>query len=171
MKRMAGLIAVIVATSAVMLITGAGSVGSQPPAERRTISLFDPDGTDFERLIERRPRGVSSGDLILFVDKQLDPETCERVGRNVGRLHVIRRTGPNDALQLTDVTVMLADGKIVASGGALFSEFGGTEPVFAVTGGTEAYRDASGEVSFQEGVTMCGTQGALATIDLGPPTP
>jgi hypothetical protein len=56
----------------------------------------------------------------------------------------------------------------VAEGAAWFTEFEGTDPVFAVTGGTETYRDASGEVSFQEEVELCGTRGSLTTIDIGP---
>ncbi len=168
MKRITSLIAVATVTSAVVLVGGAGPVGSQPPSERQTVTIFDPETSGFERFINRGKRGISTGDTILFVDPQLDPETCERIGNVTGRIQVIRSIGREDALFIGDFTLTLDDGKVTAGGAARFSEFEGGAPVFAVTGGTQTYRDASGEVSFTENTTLCGVRGALATIDVGP---
>jgi hypothetical protein len=86
----------------------------------------------------------------------------------VGRIHIVKLVGQENALFLGDFTIRLGDGKITAAGAAKFTEFERTEPIFAVTGGTGPYRDAGGEVVLEEGVRMCETRGVLTTIDIGP---
>ena len=142
---------------------------SQQSQERITITLFDPDKTTWEKVIDQGRANMSPGDTILYVDAQLDPDTCERSGTVVGRLAISKLLKQNVAWFIGDFTIDLADGKVVAEAAAKFTEFDQKESgVFAVTGGTGAYRDASGEVLFQEGVTMCGQEGSLTTIDVGP---
>lgn len=143
-------------------------VNSQQTPDRQTITLFDPNRTEYERFVNEGKQGLSPGDMILFIDKQLDPETCERMGNLTGRLQIVKTIRDQDARFVADFTLNLAGGKIMAGGAARFTEFEGTEPVFAVTGGTETYRDASGEVSFQEDVQLCDTKGSLTTVDIGP---
>jgi hypothetical protein len=160
---------VLLATMALAAITAAAvPAGSQAPPERQTITLFDPRKTNYERFINEGREDLSPGDRILFVEKQFDPETCERVGKVTGHITIIKIKGRRNALFAGDFTVALAGGKIVAGAAATFTEFEGDNPVFAVTGGTEAYRDASGEVSFQESPDLCGKKGDLITIDIGP---
>ena len=164
----ARLVGVIAAAATLGVVGSAVPVNSQQPAERQTITVFDPNKTEYERFVNEGRNGLSPGDQILFVDKQLDPETCERVGSLTGRLQIVKTISDQNARFMGDFTVKLAGGKIVASGAAWFTEFEGADPVFAVTGGTETYKDVSGEVSFQEDVQLCETRGSLTTIDLGP---
>jgi hypothetical protein len=159
---------VVVAMSAVVMLGTAGPVGSQAPAERQTVTLFDPRGSQYEKDIDTGRKGFSPGDEFIFIENQLDPETCEKVGKLVGHGQVVKFIGDNDGLITIDVTVDLDAGKIMAYGAAKFSEFDAAEPPFAVIGGTELYRDASGEVSFEEGVTLCDKKGSLTIIDVGP---
>lgn len=151
-----------------VLVGTAVPVGSQQPAERRTITLFDPAKTNYERFLNEGKQGLSPGDTVLFVENQLDTETCERAGQLVGNIMITKILKGENALFEGSFTLLLPDGKITAGGVARFSEFMNTEPIFAVTGGTGAYRDASGEVTIQEGVELCGKAGDLTTIDLGP---
>ena len=168
MRKAVGVIVLFTAVSAVVLVGGALPVVSQQPAERQTFTLFDPRATDFEKFINQGKRGISPGDVILFVEKQLDPDTCERAGKLVGRIQIIKRAGRENALFQGDFTLQLSGGKITAAGAGKFSDFMSTDPMFAVTGGTETYRDASGEVTLTEDVEMCGKKGSLTTIDVGP---
>ena len=168
MRKAVRLVALVGAVSAVMLVANPGPVVSQQPAERQTLSFFDPRATDFEKFLNEGRRGISPGDTILFVEKQLDPETCERAGKLVGRIQIVKRAGRENALFHGDFTLLLSSGKITAAGAGKFSDFMSTDPMFAVTGGTETYRDASGEVTLTEDVEMCGKKGALTTVDVGP---
>ena len=168
MKKMRTLVALVAAVSAVVLVGGAAPVVSQQPAERQTITLFDSPPEEFDNFVNEGPRGLSSGDTILFVEKQLDPETCERAGRLVGRLQIVKRVGKQDAMYTGEFTMLLAGGKITAAGAARFTDFERTDPIFAVTGGTGIYKDASGEVTIAEDQERCGKTGSITTIDIGP---
>ena len=168
MSRFKALIALVAAMSAVVLVGTAMPVVSQQPAERQTLTFFDPNKTNYDRFLNEGKRGISPGDVIMFIEKQIDPETCENVGKLVGKLQIIKTIGTEDAVYEGGFTLLLADGKITAAAAARFSEFEGTDPVFAVTGGTEAYRDASGDVAFEENVELCEKKGDLITIDIGP---
>ena len=168
MSRVKALIVLVAAMSAVVLVGTAMPVVSQQPAERQTLTFFDPNKTNFERFINEGKRGISPGDTILFVDAQFDTETCEKAGQLIGNLQIIKNVGTENAIFDGGFTLILGDGKIVAGGASKFSDFAGDAPVFAVTGGTGAYRDVSGEISITEDVEMCEKKGALTTIDLGP---
>jgi hypothetical protein len=152
------------------LVVIAVPVGSQQPPERRTLTLFDPNKTNYEKFIDEGRQGFSPGDMILFIDAQFDPHTCERRGSLVGRLVISRVFRQQENAWFTgDFTLSLPDGKITVAAAAKFTEFEQQERgVFAVTGGTGAYRDASGEVFIQEDVTLCDRKGSLTTLDIGP---
>ncbi|HEX2240100.1 MAG TPA: hypothetical protein VHJ82_03010 [Actinomycetota bacterium] len=167
MKRallLLGLIAIFV-----LLVTLVPASSQQPP-ERNQITVFEPSKVDYEKVIDRGHRGISPGDTILFINRQLDPETCGRIGTLAGRITISKvLRAEENAWFVGEFTLKLADGKLTAAGAAKFSEFAQTENgVFAITGGTGAYRDASGEVFFEEDVTMCDRRGTLTTIDIGP---
>ena len=163
--RITGALAVV---AALAVMVTAIPAGSQAPQERQTLTFFDPNKTDYERFINEGKQGLSPGDVIMFIEKQLDAESCEPNGQLVGKLQIIKTIGDRDALYSGDFTLRLPNGKITAGGAGKFSEFNTAEPIFAVTGGTETYRDASGEVTIEEDVTLCGKKGALVTVDIGP---
>lgn len=168
MRKAVGIIVLFAAVSAIVLVGGALPVVSQQPAERQTFTLFDPQATQFEKFINQGKRGISPGDVVLFVEKQLDPDTCEKAGKLVGRIQIVKNVGKQNALFQGSFTLLLSGGKITAGGAAKFSDFMSTDPIFAVTGGTGTYRDASGEVTLTEDAEMCGEKGSLTTIDVGP---
>ncbi len=164
-------IAMSVTLVALTVVVIALPAGSQQPQERGTITLFEPNKVkvNYEKVIDQGRKGMSAGDTILIVDALFDPETCQRVGTLVGRLAISKVLNQGNAWFIGDFTLNLADGKVVAEAAAKFTEFSQTESgVFAVTGGTGAYRDVSGEVLFHEDVTMCDRIGSLTTIDIGP---
>lgn len=170
MTKLRLLIGVSLTLVAVMVVAFAMPAVSQQPQARTTLTFFDPNQTNWERVVDERREGFSTGDTVLFVDAQLDPETCERRGTLTGRLTISKLVGDEDAWYVGDFTLKLADGKIVVAAAAKFTEFEQADKgVFAVTGGTDAYRDVSGEVKFQgENVQMCDTRGTVFTVDLGP---
>ncbi len=156
---------------ALIVVVIALPAGSQQPQERGTITLFEPHNIkiNWEKVIDQGRKGMSAGDTILIVDALFDPENCQRVGTLVGRIAISKVLNQGNAWFIGDFTLNLADGKVIAEAAAKFTEFSQTEDgVFAVTGGTDAYRDVSGEVKFQEDVAMCDRIGSLTTIDIGP---
>lgn len=171
MRRYVVLLLAVVTTSAIVTLGAMGPAGSQQPAERQTITVFDPRKTPYEKELDNGKKGFSPGDEFLFIENLKDPETCEKVGKLVGHTQIVKLIGDRDGVFTVDVTVDLKNGKITVYGASRFSEFEtqAGQPIFAVTGGTRAYRDASGEVSFGEDrVQLCGTRGELVTFDLGP---
>lgn len=170
MRRLSVLVLAVIAGSTVAMFA-ANPAGSQQPAERQSITLFDPRNTPYDKDVDNGKEGFSPGDEFLFIETLKDPDTCEKAGRLVGHGQVVKFIGKNDGLITIDVTADLENGKILGGGAVQFSEFetAAGSPLFAVTGGTKTYRDASGEVSFgADRVDLCGTRGDLITFDLGP---
>lgn len=169
MRKLRWFVAIGLTLMVILLVGVALPAGSQQPPARNTITLFDPNKTDWDKLINEGRKEFSPGDQILFIENQLDPETCERHGKIIGHLLISRIIGEENAWFVGDFTLRLPDGKITAYGGARFAEFEVIDKgIFAVTGGTDTYRDASGEVMIQENVTRCDRKGALITVDVGP---
>ena len=170
MKRLRLMLGVALVLVAIMVALSALPAVSQQPPSRNTLTFFDPNKTTWEREIDAGREGFSPGDTILLVDAIFDPETCERRATLVGRLEISKMVSEENAWYVGDFTLKLADGKLIAEAAAKFSEFNQSEKgVFAVTGGTDAYRDASGEVKFGEDqVTMCDKRGSTFTVDIGP---
>jgi hypothetical protein len=138
--------------------------GSQVPPERTTLTFFDPNATDFDKDLNTGGKGFA-GDMFLTKDSFFDPETCEKAGTLLIRGQVVKSAGRNDAFTIFDGGVRLPDGKITFSSPAKFSDFA-AGPFLAVTGGTEAYKDVSGDVTVTEDQQMCEKNGALITMDL-----
>jgi hypothetical protein len=156
-----------------LAIAAAGIAGIVAPAvsqapDERTITLFDPNRTEFERFVNVGPRAFSPGDAVLFKEVVLDPRTCDVAGRIVGRLtfHQILSEEDENALALLDGGFRLSEGRIMFYGPIRLSEFGQARPFTAITGGTRAYKDVSGQGTINEGVSRCGKNGALITLDL-----
>ena len=153
----------VVAVVAV-IVGSAIPVSSQQPAERTTLTFFDPRRSDFEKFINEGRRGFSAGDRFLFIENLKDPETCDPAGKIVGQFTVSKVTGQEDAFFLLEFGFRLPDGTITGYHVGKFSGFEGDH--LAVTGGTQAYRDASGEFSIQSRQEMCGSRGDLITVDI-----
>ena len=159
--------AALVAGIVLGLIVGglALPASSQGPGQRTTITVFDPNRTDYDKEIDEGRKGFSPGDWNVSIEKVFDPETCERAGRATIRFVFVRQTGRNDGNFIVDFTYTRADGSITSYGSGKFSDFEGGF-AFPVTGGSEAYKDATGEVLLEEGVERCDKKGALLTFDL-----
>ena len=170
MTKLRLLVGVALTLVAIMVVAIAMPAVSQQPPSRTTLTFFDPNKTNFERIIDERRKGFSTGDTILVVDAQFDPDTCERRATLIGRLLISKPLGEENSWFLGEFTLKLPDGKVVAQAAAKFTEFNQADTgVFAVTGGTDAYKDVSGEVRFQgEEVRMCDRRGTVFTVDIGP---
>ena len=166
-SRIIGVVLAVLATLGLLLgvLTPASS---QAPPERTTITLIDVVDTGFEKDIDERPVGrFSAGDWFVFRDPQLDPETCEKVGKVQGQTVIIKPVGRENAAFVLHAVAILADGKITFEFGGTFADFdapGGLEGV--VTGGTGAFKDARGQVTVAGGGTQCERQVDLITLDL-----
>lgn len=151
------------------LVLGAGAMPaiSQPPEERTTISWFDPNKTDFEKSLNLGGKGFKPGDMQLIKDTMFDPETCEKAATLLLRFQVVKLAGNNDAFFVDDGALLLPDGKLTIYFPGKFSEFESENGAAgAVTGGTDAYKDATGEFRLTEDQQMCDRKGSLITADL-----
>jgi hypothetical protein len=162
----AAVAASVVALSA-LIVGSAIPVASQEPPERTTLTFFDPRRTDYDKFVNAGRRGFSPGDVLLFIEKLKDPETCDRAGKIIGKFTVSKLAGKQDAFFLLDFAFRLPDGTITGYHGGKFSDFESeTRNRLAVTGGTQPYRDATGEFTIVQSDKMCGSKGDLVTVDL-----
>ncbi len=129
------------------------------------MSWFDPNRTDFEKELNLGGKGFGAGDMALIKDSMFDPETCEKAATALLRFQVVKRAGRNDAFFLTEGGLLLPDGKLSLSFPGRFSEFV-TGASGAITGGTDAYKDVTGDFSVTEDQKMCDKRGAVITADL-----
>lgn len=166
MKRVASAVVSLCLIGGV-LFANLQTASSQAPQQGRTLTFFDPRATDFEKQINEGRKGFSAGDWGVQKDRFFDPETCEKAGTLVGRFAFVKAIGRNDGFFIFDAGVLLPDGKLTFYWPGRFSEFaeGGSG---AITGGTEAYAGAGGQLSVEEDVRMCDKLGALVTIELRP---
>ena len=141
---------------------------SQQEPQRTTFTLFDPNKGGFEKQINEQPRdSFGAGDWAVFRDPFFDSETCERAGWNHGRSVVIKPLANGDAVAMFDGGIVLPDGKLAFQFIGTFGESARPEGAkIAVTGGTGAYKDARGEVTFTSGVELCDRLGSLVAVDL-----
>lgn len=163
-KVIAAALGTVVATSIVGLAVPAAT---QAPAERVTLTFFDANGDDKEKDIDVKPMGeFNAGDGAVIWTKALDPETCEKVGSFSISFQVIRLVGRENAWVRFGGATVLGDGDINFDAVGTFADF---ESGFdgAVTGGSGAYKDATGEFTVRETETkLCDKRGALITVDL-----
>jgi hypothetical protein len=167
MKRWKVAAAVSVIATATLVTSLLTPATSQQPAQRTTLTFFDPRATDFEKEINVGGRGFGAGDWAVIKDSLFDPATCEKVATAIARSTFIKLIGQRDAYFMFEGGVFLADGKVTIHFPGRFSEFespGGLTG--AVTGGTGAYRDARGDITVTDGGRMCDTRGDLITFDL-----
>ncbi len=178
-KRIAGVTRFVIALAALAAVAAAATAlagtpaASQEPA-RTTLTFFDPDKggfqrwvasnrRGFQRLVKRPPARPRAGDWSIFTDPVLDPATCKRVARNIGRSVIIKPLKGGDAVAMFEGGILLKEGKLTFRFPGKFSEY---PAKIAITGGTGAYKDASGEVTFTPGVKRCDRRGSLVVADL-----
>jgi hypothetical protein len=102
-----------------------------------------------QKIVDVRPKGISLGDRFLL------SETLKQGGATGGRIEVdcvvLDRSYEGQACQ---ITLLLKDGQVTAQGAGLDKHLAGVAPTStkagdesAITGGTHAYRGASGTVT------------------------
>jgi hypothetical protein len=169
MKRVASVVVSLCLIGGVLL-ANLETASSQAPPQGRTLTLFDPQATDFEKNINEGRRGFSSGDWSVVKDSFFDPDTCEKVGTFLGRFTFIKSAGRNDGFFVMDGGAVLSDGKITFYWPGRFTEFGQADAPptdgGAITGGTGAYEGVGGSMLVQEDQQLCEKKGALITLEL-----
>jgi hypothetical protein len=136
------LLATLAAGAAVAAATALPAIGQGTP---RTLTFASTESSRDQRAIDAPPRGESLGDRFVF------SSTLRADGKIAGRVEgdclAIDRTYEGLACTLTAI---LAGGSITLQGAAVDKRIpggvGGTEEVYAVTGGTGAYVGASGSM-------------------------
>lgn len=123
-------------TAAIAVATLAGCGSSETEEMPQTITVVEHAETDVvEDLGET---GDSAGDLLTFANPLFDADNKEQVGTNQG--YCIRVVA-GKAWECF-WTAFLAEGQITVEG----PFFDTSDSVLAITGGTEAYSDASGQM-------------------------
>lgn len=118
-----------------------------------------------QKVVDVRPKGLSVGDRFLLA------ETLKQGAVTAGRVEAdclaIDRSYEGQVCQLT---LLLKDGQVTAQGGGLDKDLEGVAPTstqagdeFAITGGTRAYRGASGTV-----VVKSARRGDTVTVQFAP---
>ncbi len=158
----------LVAAATASLIVGmALPASTQIPPERVTLTFFDANGDDKEKNLDVKPyKEFNAGDGSVIWTKALDPETCEPVGSFDISFQVIRLVGKNNAWVRFGGAAVLPDGDINFDAVGTFTDF---EAGFdgAVTGGSGAYKDATGQITVGETPEkMCDKKGVLITLDM-----
>ena len=169
MRRGIALLTFVLMVGSVLFVT-LQPAASQAPGGT-TLTLFDPNKTDFEKEINEGRQGFSAGDWTVIKDSVYDPETCEKNGTFLGRFTFVKAQGEQDGYFLLDAGVILEDGKLTVYWPGRFSEFETPEdPAIggAITGGTGAYEGQGGTMTVEEDVEMCEKRGALVTVHLAP---
>lgn len=166
-KARATALGTLVVSAIGLWVFSAGSVSSQAPPARTTLTFFDPNKTNFEKFIDVGREDFSPGDYSIFIENLKDPDTCEGAGKIIGKFTISKVVGRENAFFVVDFGFRLPDGTITGYHAGKFSDFASdTRNHLAVTGGTQVYEDATGEFTLDEDTQMCGTRGALITVDL-----
>ena len=159
----------------VLLIGGLVFIAAQPAAPQgqggNTVTLFDPNKTDFEKTVDEGKKGDSAADWSVIKDRVFDPETCDKAGEFVGRFTFVKAVGERDGYFLLDAGLLLETGKLTLYWPGIFSEFENpTAPTSggAITGGTGEYAGAGGTITVEEDVQRCDKTGALITLEVQP---
>jgi hypothetical protein len=114
-----------------------GVVGCGGGSESSTIKLIEHAETDTVRHIGPANEEISTGDVLAFANPVFDSENKEKVGSDNGTC--IRTSG--SAWECI-WTVSLSGGQITVEG----PFYDGKDSTLAITGGTEEYEDASGQM-------------------------
>lgn len=132
-----------------------------------TLTFFDANGDDFEKEIDIKPVGrFNPGDGAVVWSKMFDPETCEPVGSFSLNFQYVKPAGKENGWVRILGAGVLNDGDVYFDITGKFSEFeAGMDG--GVTGGSGAYKDATGEIRVSETpAKICEKRGALITLDM-----
>jgi hypothetical protein len=143
MKTTSLIAALGAATAAAAIAVLPASGQDQPTA--RTLTFVTTEKSNDGRFIDVKPKGTSVGDGFLL--SSLMHRDGKVAGRVEGQCVLQDRTY---RAQMCSITAILADGLITLQGGGLDKKLpgvGGTNEVYAITGGTGAYVGASGSMT------------------------
>jgi len=141
MKKLLGLSVVGVLAGAVALVAPASS----QTGGRTQIHVYELE-KGHSKVIDEGKKGLTPGDLIVENLPVFDAANNERIGNTATVITVIR--GPKDnPFVWIDCEVGMKDGSLTFAGGERLGDImEGNGATFSVTGGTGAYRDATGTV-------------------------
>jgi allene oxide cyclase len=123
------------------LIVATGSIaGCGDGSNTSTIKLVEHAETDVVRHIGPASEEDSAGDVLAFANPVFDEANKEQVGTDNGQCV---RTAPGKAWECI-WTVKISGGQITVEGP--FYD-GGKDSQLAITGGTDEYKDASGQMT------------------------
>jgi hypothetical protein len=132
-----------------LLFGGLLPASSQGASDIRACE-YERRGTDVE-VDADGSGGFSAGDYSLSHDPLFQPGTNDRrIGKVVVHLDFVKLKGQQDAIFHAVGTWLFENGRIT---GQTFSKFSNVRKgiTAAITGGTGAYRNASGQITVQEG--------------------
>jgi hypothetical protein len=139
---------------------------AQAPGPSGTLTFTGKGKKRDQQMVDVGRKGLSLG------DRFLGAETLKQAGATAGRIEsdcvVLDRSYEGQACQLT---LLLKDGQVSAQGAGLDKRLSGVAPTstaagdeFAITGGTRAYKGASGTVV----VKSSPTKGDTVTVQFAP---
>jgi hypothetical protein len=96
--------------------------------------------------LDLRDKGDSLGDRLVFAADAFDREEGTKLGRLAGFCETVSRDASGEGETFCAASLDLARGQLMTRFfGDTAAFFGGTPLPFAITGGTETYRDAQGD--------------------------
>jgi hypothetical protein len=117
----------------------------QDQPSTRTLAFVTTEKASDGKFIDAKPTGTSVGDGFLL--SSLMHRDGKVAGRVEGQCVLLDRTYH---AQMCTITAILADGRITLQGAGLDKKLagvGGTDEVYAITGGTGAYVGATGSMT------------------------
>jgi hypothetical protein len=121
-----------------LLLAAGLFVGCGDGSDTTTIKLVEHAETDTVRHIGPAKEEDSAGDVLTFANPVFNAENTKQVGTDNGQC---LRTAPGKAWECI-WTVTLDEGQITVEG----PFYDGKDSVLAITGGTDEYKDASGQM-------------------------
>jgi hypothetical protein len=138
------LIAALVAAVAAAGIAVLPASGQNQPTTR-TLTFVSTEKPSDEKFIDSKPKGYSVGDRLVL------SSLLHRGSSIAGRVEAsCSLLDPTYHAQQCAITAILADGQITLQGAGLDKKLpgvGGTDEIYAITGGTGAYVGASGTMT------------------------
>jgi hypothetical protein len=142
LKTAGVLAAILTLTGFVLAASVARTAASKSGHQRRVIHVAEKSADDVETFVDVGEEDLSVGDYTVFTN---DPIYNASRSRQIGSANVdclVVRLGPRDDLEIEcDASFTLAGGLITSEGPIDFSR---RVNVWAVTGGTEAFKTAHG---------------------------
>ena len=138
----------LLAALALTLVNATPSQG-QPGNEVTIVGIDKLDDDRNLPLLDAGKKGFSRGDLSAFVTPLLDPETDENIGRVAPKCLILRASRKGVEFSCNG-TAQLEGGNVSFEGHVVFGLNGDGTSTLAITGGTDAYESAGGNVVVEE---------------------